>query len=224
MEMIQLLALVALWSPASACSGKSTSAPARISKLEVITFSKLFSPMFDFDSSNIEHTDALFGRPKYSSAIAEKLIKVNSTLCDSDTPESVTKDNSWPKMDFLWPIHGNFILMTERGGCIFTEKARNAQKLGAVALIIGNNKCKCGERGCTAGACDVTLPSMIPPPWEDVSDLTIPTMMVAKHVCDLFHRVLMKGLPVNVRMSWSMPIVSQSTQRVNMTAQPMGVL
>ena len=71
------------------------------------------------------HAASLFGRPSYAST-TQRLYYAgdgggDGTLCTFDT----TKTYPTP-----------FILMVDRGDCTFVTKARNAQQMGATALVL----------------------------------------------------------------------------------------
>ena len=79
------------------------------------------------------HKASLFGRPSYAST-TQRLYYAgdgghDGTLCTFDT----TKTYPTP-----------FILMVDRGDCTFVTKARNAQQMGATALVVADNLCVCG--------------------------------------------------------------------------------
>ena len=80
------------------------------------------------------HAASLFGRPS-SASTTQRLYYAgdgggDGTLCTFDT----TKTYPTP-----------FILMVDRGDCTFVTKARNAQQMGATALVVADNLCVCGS-------------------------------------------------------------------------------
>ena len=139
----------------SGCTARNVAPVAKFSNLAIV----LPSSLPGINTAKVEHNDAMFGRPRFSSSITEKvLVPNNSTLCDGDTPAALTAGNAWPSNPLFWPVQGSYFVMVERGACHFTEKARNAQRLGAVGLLIGNNKCRCGANGCVDADCSISLP------------------------------------------------------------------
>ena len=82
----------------------------------------------------IAHSEALFGVPKYGSSIQAYLYEDNTD--PSDPSETACADHKI-KPDPSWA--SPFILIVNRGACHFTEKVRNAQRAGAMGVIVTDN-------------------------------------------------------------------------------------
>ena len=91
------------------------------------------------------HKDALFGIPPYGGSIQQQLVYVDSPLCSSEIDKS--KGHFFPK-GHKWPTP--FILMVNRGDCTFVQKVRNAQRAGASAVLIADDKCLCDHDACVS--------------------------------------------------------------------------
>mmetsp|Transcript_4710 Transcript_4710/g.11755 ORF Transcript_4710/g.11755 Transcript_4710/m.11755 type:complete len:531 (-) Transcript_4710:44-1636(-) len=117
------------------------------------------------------HKASLFGRPSYAST-TQRLYYAgdgggHGTLCAFDT----TKTYPTP-----------FILMVDRGDCTFVTKARNAQQMGATALVVADNLCVCGAPCSPQAGCQYTEPVLA----DDGSgaDIVIPAVMLPKQEAD----------------------------------------
>ena len=67
----------------SGCTARNVAPVAKFSNLAIV----LPSSLPGINTAKVEHNDAMFGRPRFSSSITEKvLVPNNSTLCDGDTP------------------------------------------------------------------------------------------------------------------------------------------
>ena len=97
--------------------------------------------------------------------------------------------------------------MIDRGGCTFTQKVRNAQRVGAAGVIIADSTCLCSA-GDTCHSdpgkdCEVREPIMA----DDGSgnDISIPSFLMFKQDADLVKAEMMANHPVRIEMSWSLP-------------------
>ena len=99
---------------ARACSAPNKKSTTKLSSLELVMPTRL-PGMSEQAVRQVEHTDAMFGRPRYSSSITEKIIAPNFTLCDADLPEGgFSIENTWPMVESFWPLRGNFLVIVER--------------------------------------------------------------------------------------------------------------
>lgn len=124
-----------------------------------------------------QHVSSLFGRPSYAST-AQRLYyagtaTTRSTLCTID------KETSTSSHDYPTP----FILMVDRGDCTFVTKARNAQQMGATALVVADTMCVCGAQCSPQSGCQYTEPILA----DDGSgaDITIPAVMLPMQEADV---------------------------------------
>lgn len=107
----------------------------------------------------------------------------NNTFCQEFIPNNHTKQENW---------EAPFILMIDRGDCTFVTKVRNAQKRGALGVILADNID--GEH--------------VPIIADDGSghDVSIPSMMIKKvdadHIKDM---IVQKKQPVVAEMAWHWP-------------------
>ena len=72
--------------------------------------------------------------------------------------------------------------MVDRGDCTFVTKARNAQQMGATALVVADNLCVCGSACSPQAGCQYTEPVLA----DDGSgaDIVIPAVMLPKQEAD----------------------------------------
>ena len=94
---------------------------------------QVFSPLNlrgIFKNGNIPNTIADFGIVPYGHSISGKLLK--GEPFDGCDPFSIPKS-------VLNKVQGNLIILVERGGCNFSQKVINAQKIGASAVLISDN-------------------------------------------------------------------------------------
>ena len=104
-----------------------------------------------------------------------------------------------------WP--SPYILMIDRGGCTFTQKVRNAQRVGAAGVIIADSTCLCSVGdSCHSDPgkdCEVREPIMA----DDGSgnDISIPSFLMFKQDADKVKAEMLANHPVRIEMSWSLP-------------------
>jgi len=109
------------------------------------------------------------------------LLYSNSTLCQLDSVRNRTGDA--------------FVLMVDRGDCTFVTKVRNAQEIGAKAVIVANNACICSDLDCNEAypddtlSCDTQAPIMA----DDGSgaDIIIPSfLLIYRDEADLIREAI----------------------------------
>ena len=105
-------------------------------------------------------------------------------------------------------------LSSQRGGCRFIDKVKNAQRLGASGVLIGNDRCVCSHsEGCAPSdePCDSRLPTMSAPADFDGAAIEIPSLMIDRKDYATFHDYLTGNVgagAIMVSMAWRMPVVS----------------
>jgi len=167
-------------------------------------------PVNLFRDEGYDHREALFGKPLYGGAIAEKVIYADSDLCDSN----VDTHKGYPCTSYdsdgkCTPWSGRFILMVDRGACHFVTKALNAQNAGAAGVLIADNQCQCSSVG--AGLCTndpgIDCESFLPIMADDGNGgvVTIPSFLMLKQDADIIKNTLKSNQNVQVKMSWNMP-------------------
>ncbi len=103
-----------------------------------------------------------------------------------------------------------YFLLVDRGECSFVEKIRNAQKDGAAAVFIADDRCLCSEDGlCETNVnevCEKAEPFM-----DDDgtgSDITIPSMLLLKSDADRLRQEIVSGSIVETSISFPVPKAS----------------
>ena len=159
-----------------------------------------------------DHRDAWFGVPPYGSTIQQNVYYANSTLCDDPSVEDYsrggfprrTRDSSHRMAPWKPP----FILMIDRGECTFVMKVRNAQKVGATAVLVTDNTCLCDSAdACVSDDKEATCYVDEPIMADDGTgaDITIPSFLLFKQDGDPVKHLLMKDEEVRAEMSWMLP-------------------
>ena len=155
-----------------------------------------------------DHQDALFGVFPYGESIQQTLFYADSDLCDSNVNTRggypIRANESDGKME-PWP--SPFILMVDRGGCTFVQKVRNAQRSGAVGVIVADTTCLCSAMDTCTSEPGVDCQSQEPIMTNDGSgsDITIPSFLMLKQDADLVIAETKANHMVTVEMSWSLP-------------------
>jgi len=158
-----------------------------------------------------EHREALFGTPHYGQSMNQNLYYADSDLCDP----TIDKDKGYPKRDRddstgqIKEWQSPYILMVDRGGCTFVQKVRNAQYVGAAAVVIADDKCLCTDKECInasgpSTACEMAEPIMA----NDGSggDIAIPAMLMSKHDADSIKKEMIENNQnIQLQMGWTMP-------------------
>lgn len=129
-------------------------------------------------------------------------------MCDSNEDYSrggyPTRDNDSTGQMKSWVAP--FILMVDRGDCTFVKKVRNAQKLGAAAVIIADSTCLCGAGdACKSDADDCETKEPIMADDGSGADITIPSFLMFKQDADPIKEKLVQNTIVRMSMSWALP-------------------
>jgi len=156
-----------------------------------------------------DHREALFGMPPYGGSIEQNVYYADADLCDGNIDysrggyPSRANDESGAMQQWKAP----FILMVDRGSCTFVKKARNAQKLGAAALLIADSTCLCTAGDACVSVGDTFCESKEPVMADDGSgsDVTIPSYLMFKQDADPVKEVLKQNKVVRMQMSWALP-------------------
>lgn len=156
-----------------------------------------------------KHREALFGLPPYGGSIEQNLFYADADLCDGNTDFSrggypVRENDETGAME-SWK--SPFILMVDRGGCTFVKKVRNAQKMGAAAVIIADSTCLCMAGDACVSEGDMYCESKEPVMADDGSgsDVTIPSFLMFKEDADPVKAALKDNKMVRMQLSWAIP-------------------
>ncbi|KAL9182432.1 hypothetical protein ACHAXT_013084 [Thalassiosira profunda] len=121
-----------------------------------------------------------------------------------------------PKTGHMQRWQPPFILMTWRGGCTFTAKARHAQMAGASALLIADTHCLCDDKVCMASASNDTHSGACqesePPMADDGSggDISIPGFLIHRDdAVPIKDTIVGKKQSVLMNIRWQKPKVNQ---------------
>lgn len=156
-----------------------------------------------------DHREAMFGMPPYGGSIEQNVYYADADLCDSNTDYSrggfPTRESGEDGIMKQWKAP--FILMVDRGDCTFVMKARNAQKLGAAAMLIADSTCLCSAQDKCVSEGDTYCESKEPIMADDGSgsDVTIPSFLMYKQDADPLKEVMKKNEAVRMTMSWALP-------------------
>ena len=140
------------------------------------------------------HAASLFGRPSYASTTQRLYYAGAVGQCSNDETKSCeansdcdgggtcVHDGTLCTFDTTKTYPTPFILMVDRGDCTFVTKARNAQQMGATALVVADNLCVCGSACSPQAGCQYTEPVLA----DDGSgaDIVIPAVMLPKQEAD----------------------------------------
>ena len=132
--------------------------------------------------------------PPYGGAIEQNVYYADADLCDGNTDYSrggyPTREND--ESGSMAPWKAPFILMVDRGSCPFVKKVRNAQKLGAAAVIIADTTCLCVAGDSCQSEGDAYCETKEPIMADDGSgkDVTIPSYLMFKQDADPIKKVL----------------------------------
>eukprot|EP00527_Entomoneis_sp_CCMP2396_P002038 CAMPEP_0198140070 /NCGR_PEP_ID=MMETSP1443-20131203/3277_1 /TAXON_ID=186043 /ORGANISM="Entomoneis sp., Strain CCMP2396" /LENGTH=559 /DNA_ID=CAMNT_0043802381 /DNA_START=129 /DNA_END=1808 /DNA_ORIENTATION=- len=196
-----LLPLLLLVSSSIRCAGA-----VQTSKLQVLIPQDLRKKGEGYD-----HRDALFGIPPYGGSIQQQVFYADSTLCSTGSGSGADdiKKGGYPQRSDGSAWKTPFILMVDRGECTFVQKVRNAQRLGASAVLVADIMCMCDRPDCDAeadggaGFCESEEPIMADD--GSGSDISIPSFLVFKEDADEIKKVLMDNVQVRIQMSFKVP-------------------
>ena len=130
------------------------------------------------------HVSSMFGRlghgPEGRLVLPVKFLSKNRKLCNSNLDQmEVIKELHIPE-DSGAP----FMLLVERGDCTFVRKVRNAQQLGAAAVLIGDT-----ENNFIQNHTNMDERLRLP---DDGSghDISIPSVMISKNEYHAIHQII----------------------------------
>jgi len=135
------------------------------------------------------HQVALFGPPNFfgKSSIVANVYYTDSDLCDSNNLDPIM---GYPFSEIDEVGNEPFIFMVDRGSCTFVQKVRNAQSIGAWAVIFANNACLCMDLDEMNSFCvsdpGVNCEQALPVLADDgtAEDITIPSFIMLKQDAD----------------------------------------
>ena len=96
---------------------------------------------------------AQFGPSVKSAAMSGRIVPA----LDEENAEGPTASDGCTAFTNAASIDGNIALI-DRGGCVFVEKAKNAQAAGAVGVIVTDNRDACAPPGMAGTAPEVLIP------------------------------------------------------------------
>ena len=126
----------------------------------------------------IQHTSALFGFPKYGSSVTGRLYYANDG-CKSTDVSPLLKDL----------MGGAFLVLVDRGGCPFSQKVRLADKAGAEAVIVADNR-------------DEDSGGLLVMKDEAATDIVIPSVFVSRKDGAGLAKLFQSGKKVLVQIDW----------------------
>lgn len=155
------------------------------------------------------HQAANFGMYPYGASLQQPVFYSTSKFCnDADqlTEYFPNQMNDVANHPSDGHYHTPFILMLDRGDCLFTNKVRHAQRAGAAAVLIADDRCVCSHDECTGGdtkGCEAAPPTIM----NDGSggDISIPSFILYKEDADAIKQVVIRGESVIVSMGFQVP-------------------
>jgi len=167
-----------------------------------------------------EHVKAHFGFPSHHGHMGGYVYYTESSLCfgfhknevekngtvTSPVVYPLSKDGS-SSSDFVSP----FILMVPSKTakeCSYSTLAREAQLLGASALVLAHDECRCSDQNCTSefGPTCTSDPVTVVSAEGAISaaDITIPTFLLFKVKAHQLIVELKRNHPVMMELSWGL--------------------
>jgi hypothetical protein len=171
----------------------------------------------DGNTELLEHSDALFGDSPEGSSVIGRLYYPNVTTGANSTTGC--------SMGSYAGIPDGSVVLVDRGSCAFSLKVLNAQRAGAVGVIVADNTWLCGLdvdecsdyacRGCPWGvqvtpSCSCDLRFM----GDDGSgaSVSIPSMLIGQSDGEVVKSRLASGEGVLVSMVWDLPVSSGAVE------------
>jgi len=159
----------------------------------------------------LEHHGALFGRNFFGKSVEKKLYYTKRSLCDGQipgTPDYIKQDG--------------YFLLVDRGECSFVEKVRNAQKDGAIAVFIADDRCLCSVNE-SCGQDLVESCEKIEPFMDDDgsgSDIEIPSMLLLKSDADGLRDAIISGTAIETMISFPVPKATNGRTEYTLFTSP----
>ncbi len=100
-----------------------------------------------------------------------------------------------------------YFLLVDRGECSFVEKVRNAQRDGAAAVFIADDRCLCSENGLCEENVNENCEKVEPVMEDDGSgsDINIPSVLLVKSDADRLRDEIVSGSVVETSISFPVP-------------------
>ena len=164
------------------------------------------------DPEGFDHVKADFGFGSILNdfqSISSYVYYVDEVFCYPSTNHSAGHPTLEPGTSWKTP----FILLINGGGaCSHVTKVRNAQMVGAAAVILAQPQCSCSDTNCTA-----TFLHDTPPNCEDdayvstvlindgsAEDISIPSFYLMKTISEKIKDQLRQNQPVMMELQWGM--------------------
>jgi len=151
---------------------------------------------------------SLFGPPNFFglSNITANVYYADSDLCDSNDLDSSMGYPIREMFDDDDNANAPFILMVDRGSCTFVQKVRNAQSIGAHAVVIADNTCLCDVGDlCTLENVECEQKPAILADDGSGGDIAIPSFLMLKQDADRIKQVLKENQNVVVAIDFIQP-------------------
>lgn len=142
------------------------------------------SSLVNIFPAGVPHRPALFGIPTYGASLTGRVVYATPGDRDGCSPINTSLVDDWPSSNEA------YIVMVERGDCSFTTKVKNAQDVGAKAVIIIDNRD------------EITLPYMA----DDGTGASIytPSVLISRKDGGIIIEATSSGTVV-VTMEWGVP-------------------
>ena len=124
-----------------------------------------------------------------------------------------------PSTGLMQEIPRPFLLMVDRGGCSYVEKARIGQQAGAVGVVVADTTYNCDDLDASlTESCQLS-----PPLLQDDgsgSDIVIPSVLLPKVSADIIKAELKADRKVEIELSFSVPTANSSVVEYQLWTSP----
>lgn len=177
------------------------------------------------DPNGYMHVWADYGHPAFAASSFRSLSTYtyyyNSTLCEYSYPDY---EEWYPKTSgghgqfpFMDGKSNPFILIVNDGNCSAVTKSRNAQSIGAAALVIADGHCRCSNTVCTQKFPNEKCLEEDPALVDDGTgaEIYIPTFLIYKILSHNLKEQLTKNQPVLMELQWGIPAPDMEHSKKN---------
>ena len=175
----------------------SAGGKAETTKVEVSSRVEIKGPVWL--AGDLTHHGALFGKNYFGQTMENIMYYTKRPLCDGQLPDTPA-----------YIKQQGYFLLVDRGECSFVEKIRNAQKDGAAAVFIADDRCLCSEDGLCETNVEEVCEKFEPFMDDDGtgSDINIPSMLLLKSDADRLREEIVSGSVVETSISFPVPKAS----------------
>lgn len=169
-----------------------TNAEDIVTILSPTSLRQYFDEKYKSMNGNMDSRMAFFGTPNYDEELVARIVYGvggNTLGCE---PFNRTDSHSWPPRSPDQPYTEKVVLLIDRGECTFVTKVANAERAGALAVIVVDNCVDCNNSPLPFMADDLT------------QEVRIPSILIHNDDGNTIKQAIASDNRVEVSMTWKL--------------------